>query len=93
MEAIPMKMKTEETIKLIKYVTGSVAAVLLAASVCVCRRDYHSPDDPGHEEGNCADNSEAHDHICDHDDLVSSDLSVCRISCMGIWYCSDPISV
>lgn len=31
METIPMKMKTEETIKLIKYVTGSVAAVLLAA--------------------------------------------------------------
>ena len=33
MEAIPMKMKTEETIKLIKYVTGSVAAVLLAAAL------------------------------------------------------------
>ena len=33
MEAIPMKMKTEETIKLIKYVTGSVAAVLLAAAM------------------------------------------------------------
>ena len=31
METMPMKMKTEETIKLIKYVTGSVAAVLLAA--------------------------------------------------------------
>ena len=28
-----MKMKTEETIKLIKYVTGSVAAVLLAAAL------------------------------------------------------------
>ena len=28
-----MKMKTEETIKLIKYVTGSVAAVLLAAAM------------------------------------------------------------
>ena len=27
------KMKTEETIKLIKYVTGSVAAVLLAAAL------------------------------------------------------------
>ena len=26
-------MKTEETIKLIKYVTGSVAAVLLAAAM------------------------------------------------------------
>ncbi len=26
-------MKTEETIKLIKYVTGSVAAVLLAAAL------------------------------------------------------------
>ena len=33
METIPMKMKTEETIKLIKYVTGSVAAVLLAAAL------------------------------------------------------------
>ena len=33
METIPMKMKTEETIKLIKYVTGSVAAVLLAAAM------------------------------------------------------------
>ena len=30
---MPMKMKTEETIKLIKYVTGSVAAVLLAAAL------------------------------------------------------------
>ena len=28
-----MKIKTEETIKLIKYVTGSVAAVLLAAAL------------------------------------------------------------
>ena len=152
-----MKIKTEETIKLIKYVTGSVAAVLLAAalqlqfayaagiitlltiqdtkketvritakrmiifvimtiyieledktdytgscrtacsshaaSVCVCRRNYHSPDDPGYEERNCADNSEAHDHICDHDDLVSSDLSTCRISRVGVRYCTDPISV
>ena len=92
-----MKMKTEETIKLIKYVTGSVACRTAcsspAASVCVCRRDYHSPDDPGHEEGNCADNSEAHDHICDHDDLVSSDLSTCRISRVGVRYCTDPISV
>ena len=33
METIPMKIKTEETIKLIKYVTGSVAAVLLAAAM------------------------------------------------------------
>ena len=33
METMPMKMKTEETIKLIKYVTGSVAAVLLAAAM------------------------------------------------------------
>ena len=33
METIFMKIKTEETIKLIKYVTGSVAAVLLAAAL------------------------------------------------------------
>ena len=55
--------------------------------------DDYDPDDPGYEEGNCADNSEAHDHICDHDDLVSSDLSTCRISRVGVRYCTDPISV
>lgn len=90
-------MKTEETIKLIKYVTGSVAAVLLAAALQL-QFAYAAGiitllDDPGYEEGNCADNSEAHDHICDHDDLVSSDLSACRISRVGVRYCTDPISV
>ena len=92
-----MKMKTEETIKLIKYVTGSVAAVLLAAALQL-QFAYAAGiitllTHPGHEEGNCADNSEAHDHICDHDDLVSSDLSTCRISRVGVRYCTDPISV
>ena len=45
-------MKTEETIKLIKYVTG-----LRSSPSFSLRMPYY-------EEGNCADNSETHDHIC-----------------------------
>ena len=90
-----MKMKTEETIKLIKYVTGSVAAVLLAAALQL-QFAYAAGiitlltiQDTKKETVRIT----AHDHICDHDDLVSSDLSACRISRVGVRYCTDPISV
>ena len=86
-----MKMKTEEIIKLIKYVTGSVAAVLLAAALQL-QFAYAAGiitlltiQDTKKETVRIT--------VKRMIIFVISDLSVCRISCMGVWYCSDPISV
>ena len=77
-------MKKEDIIKLIKYVVGSVVAVLLAAAL---RLEFAyaagiitllTIQDTKKETVN--------------DNSVGSDFSACRVSCVGVRNCADSVS-
>ena len=85
-------MKKEEIIKLIKYVAGSVAAVLLSVAVGL-QFAYAAGiitlltiQDTKRETVRIG------CYFFHNDGSLGSDISARRVSCVGIWNCADSVS-